>query len=568
MDAPADDVAPQVATDDVRLGSTAVQLALKFPEWIERRVEHVSYLDRDTTRTAKGVMFRWRHPGFFLAGAEPQPDDFVYVPLDLLTKAPLTGLQGMRPDGSPFPILPFKRSTELASAGITAVVWGRSIAIRNGRGLEDPDSLRILDAIVRSPPEIAAPLLRVLDDRDSELGQVLKTHSEIRGLLEELAENIMLLAPAKYRPDEEAVYRYTYCEAISRREHDPGEHDPGARRGGELPGKVFALLGYQDVSIRHPNLSFGLSESYHFEVEAPGEARLSAVRLRGKYELPDGSTAPALVAESGGSPIVDLHARRPTELAFGSGEASQPRTRPPILPQLAANATVAEALKAAADARASDTRRSDRGYAEVQLQADPLGTFVAATVVSVLTAILLGVAVTRLPELDGDSSAALLLALPVLTLGFLTRPGEHAFATRLLSGIRAMSLLVGICSLVLAAIVAGGFVDHGTAGPPSYSCKARVDPPASTGSRPRPPIKATLGNTVLRCRPVVPETTATRVAPGAQYTADAAAGLAGLLALILLGGWIATCMRARAAARARMPPKPLAVRENAVPTSS
>jgi hypothetical protein len=172
-------------------------------------------------------------------------------------------------------------------------------------------------------------------------------------------------------------------------------------------------------------------------------------------------------------------------------------------------------------------------------------------VVSVLTAILLGAAVTRLPELDGESSAALLLALPVLTLGFLTRPGEHAFATRLLSGIRAMSLLVGICSLVLAVIVASGFVDHGTTGPPSYSCKARVDPPARAGSKRSPPVRATLGNTVLHCRAIVPESTATRVAPGAQYTADAAAAVAGLLAFVLLGGWIATCVRSRRAAEAR-----------------
>jgi hypothetical protein len=193
----ADDAAPPSPRSDERLGGIAVQLALKFPEWIERRVEHVSYLDRDTTRKAQGVMFRWRLPHFFLAGATPQQDELVYVPLDLLTKAPLTGLQGMRPDGSPFPILPFRRSTALASAGITTVVWGRSVATREGRGLEDDNSLRILDAIVSSPPEIARPLLRVLDDPHSELGEILATHSEIRGLLEELAENFMLLAPAE-----------------------------------------------------------------------------------------------------------------------------------------------------------------------------------------------------------------------------------------------------------------------------------------------------------------------------------------------------------------------------------
>ena len=80
MQVSADDVARTSPTSDERLGGIAVQLALKFPEWIERRVEHVSYLDRDMTRKAQGVMFRWRRPDFFLAGATPQRDELVCAP--------------------------------------------------------------------------------------------------------------------------------------------------------------------------------------------------------------------------------------------------------------------------------------------------------------------------------------------------------------------------------------------------------------------------------------------------------------------------------------------------------
>jgi hypothetical protein len=116
-----------------------------------------------------------------------------------------------------------------------------------------------------------------------------------------------------------------------------------------------------------------------------------------------------------------------------------------------------------------------------------------------------------------------------------------------------MSLLVGVCSLVLAVIVAGGFVDHGTAGPPGYSCKARVDPPTRPGARPARPVKATLTNTVLHCRAIVPETTATRVVPGAEYTAYGVATVGGLVALILLGAWIATWVRSRRSRLSRRP---------------
>ena len=202
--------------NDEQLGGIAARLAAEFPRWLERRIEHVTYLDATMTRWSVGVMFQWPQKEFFLDGATPEPGNLVYVPLDLLTKGQPIGLEGVRPDGSPFPILPFSRSADLASAGVSALVWSRFEALR-GREL-GADSLRTLDAIVRSPPRLAERLLDVIQDASSDLGVVLKAHDEVRGLLEELGSNVILLAPAVYQPGEAVVYRYNYCEPAPRKD--------------------------------------------------------------------------------------------------------------------------------------------------------------------------------------------------------------------------------------------------------------------------------------------------------------------------------------------------------------
>ncbi len=53
------------------------------------------------------------------------------------------------------------------------------------------------------------------------------------------------------------------------------------------------------------------------------------------------------------------------------------------------------------------------------------------------------------------AAASTLLVVPALMIVFASRPGEHALVTRLLSGVRLMMLLVGACSVVAAAGVAG-----------------------------------------------------------------------------------------------------------------
>jgi hypothetical protein len=503
---------------EVQLGVIAVTLALRFPEWLQRRVERLTYLDDVTVRNSGGVMLRWPEPEFFPEGARPQAGQMVYVPLTLLTKDPLIRLDGICPDGSPFPILPFGRTAALASMGITTLVWDLSQKTRK-RGLDD-GTVEIMDAVAAAPAALARPALKILKDPQSELSQVLAEHNELRGLFEELAESLLMLAPAIYEPGREAVYRYTYCKRLPW--EDPGDHRLAA---------MLAMLGYADVRGGYRGLSLGWSASYHFEVEAPAEVRLSRVRLYGTYDRPPGQPpVTALLDEDGETPVVDLHGRRPTEQAFTSPDLMHPR--PPRSAPPAGDLTASDALQAIRRGLPTPVSRSDRGYATIRFRPDPFGTFLVATVTSCLTALLLVAARTRLPELDGQISAALLLALPILALGYLTRAGEHSFATRLLRGVRVTALVVGMCSLLVACVLGGGFIRHPPARAPNYTCSDH-----------RVQWRPGEYRLVWRCIAKTPAVEKSTVPSGVEIVVDIATLLATILALVLLGGWVSTRWR-------------------------
>jgi hypothetical protein len=516
-----------VLADD-KLGVIAAQLAFRFPDWIQRRIERVSYPDRSMTRWNVGVMIRWPKLDFF--AGELRGGERIYVPLDLLTKDPLTGLDGRYPDGSPFPILPFQRSTELAASGITTLIWALCEETR-----KEPlsvESVAQIDAVVTAPPTLAKRLLaEVLRPNSTQLATVLSERSQFRGLLQELSKNVMFLAPATYYPETEVVYRYTYSRPLLSKD--------------SWYTRAAAVLGLVDTTMKHPDLSLGWSHSYHFEVDAPAEVRITRARLwQREREDGHGKHGRALLAEAGGSPVVALHARRPTEDAIKDGQAANPDVRPPVLPEPPEKANAVQLLDAARRSQATPSDRADTGYARVRLRLDPAGTFFVATVVSCITALLLVGARPRLVRLDGQTAAALLLALPILTLGYLTRPGEHSLATRLLSIIRLAALVVGICSLLVAAILAGGFVKHSGGKSARYSCTSQIED-RSIKRAPRASWRTTADPDATRmsCANVPGVASQSSLKPAAQNVADVATWLAVGLAAMLLIGWLWTRVR-------------------------
>lgn len=259
--------------------------------------------------------------------------------------------------------------------------------------------------------------------------------------------------------------------------------------------------------------------------------RLARARLFGSYVDSSGSKRVTVaIAEDGDNPVVDLHAKRPTAQTLRLAEEYKAKSwwKRMFKRKPGAAPLPADPLAAAAASAPTPVARSDRGFARVSFRPRISGPFIAAVITSVLTSALLIGARTRLPELDGQVGSAVLLALPVLAAGYLTRSGEHAFATRLLAGVRASTLLVGVCSLIVAAILGGGFIDKGQPTPARLTCT-----PANSAER--------LGRTrELRCvseRQTAPEP---KVPKGVQHVVDAATVIAVGFSCILLVGLLRT----------------------------
>ncbi|MEJ7784469.1 MAG: hypothetical protein WKF96_06670 [Solirubrobacteraceae bacterium] len=499
-----------------QLASIAVRLALSFPEWVERRVEHVVYLDDTTVRHRESVTLRWPEPEFFVEEARPAKGQTIYVPLDVIAKRPMIEVDVAQPDGSTFAILSTRRNGQIGASGITSAIWYQSEQQRNGQGLS-PDTLKLIEAAVQAPSAQAAELLGVLDDTTTELGDVLKEPDEFRGLLRELGTSFLLLAPAKYEPGVETVLKYSYSQAL------PWKH---------TLRNITATFGLADFRSDLSRLSLGYGESYHIEVDAPDDVRLARARLFGSYVDSNGSDRVTVaIAEAGDNPVIDLHAKRPTaaRLRLAEEYCDKPRWKQPLTKTPGEPPPPRDALQAAAAAAPTPVVRSDRGFAQVSFRPRVAGPFLAAVVISILTSALLVGARTRLPELDGQVGSAVLLALPVLAAGYLTRSGEHAFATRLLAGVRAAALGVGVCSLVVAGVLGGGFVEEKPQQSPAVTCR-----PANDDHR--------LGRArELRCVADPPRgTPEATVHDGVQTVVDGATWLAVFLSALLLCGLLRT----------------------------
>ena len=112
------------------------------------------------------------------------------------------------------------------------------------------------------------------------------------------------------------------------------------------------------------------------------------------------------------------------------------------------------------------THRSDTARLVVRLHARRGGAFGTVTAAAAVTAAALVVAADRAPRLDEQTSAAVLLIVPTVLLAYLTRPGEHIYATRLLLGVRLLGGIAALCSLAFAVMLGTGFFDTDGGNPP------------------------------------------------------------------------------------------------------
>lgn len=206
-------------------------------------------------------------------------------------------------------------------------------------------------------------------------------------LVDDLARNFLVLTPIE-DPAQRRVIKLSFLESF--------------RRPSYIPLRV---LGWRKTELKFVTGGAGMARSYHCEIGAPErleimQANLSEIRASG----------------------AKINDRRS---ACGNRVHLQLTNVP------------------------SDTN----AVLQADLRATRRGLPSMSAVLGVAVSLLLtaGVVFHASALKAGDTTAALLVAIPALLAAYLSRPGEHELATRLLIGIRWLTALIGLLVFIAAA---------------------------------------------------------------------------------------------------------------------
>lgn len=422
------DLAPAVHVDHDLLAAIALKLAREYAAWVRRRVERITYVADETLR---------RHMSVDFVLPYPDPDDrndpfgrlpvgsSVLIPLSLPPKEPLTNLDVVDETGTSLSVLNTRDNGRVATIAL------KSLISQQGHELESDQEAIIQRVVTQPAAEAAAALAEATPWLD---GVVPRNHSA-RALIEDLVEAYMLLVPVRYTPGQHRIIKWSVdipqpWETVG----EPSDHY-------WLP-RTLEWLGVLEKIRTVGPLSIGLAESYHIEIVAPeevivSEAFLSTRRWAPGDEHSDPVASVALQQERAHLNIATLASREDAEKA-----------------------------------------RGDRGIAIFRLRARRSGTFVALAITSVIMAIVITIVATGIGRIDVTTAVAVLLVFPAVVAAYLARPGEHAFATRLLAGGRVTALLSASCSLIVAALLATGVLHerHKLMSAATISCRAQPAP--------------------------------------------------------------------------------------------
>lgn len=412
---------PGLALTHAQLGSIAVHLAATFPAWVRRRKTAIEVLDADTGRSRQSVDFRLCD-GDFPAGAVPRPGDRIYVPVDIAPKDPLTSFSVMDEDGRPLSLLNTRENIALAAAGLSAY----------------------LDGVTQHDPAIAAgafedaarDVVGATDDAAgyatfvtaiTQIGAVLPPNAIIWPLLTELAGGFIMLVPLTYEPDAHRLLKIELVDALE------------VSQGRPLRS-LAASFGFASRRLPFTDRPIGWAESTHFEISEPDEL----VLVRGRLAVTQTDKGGQVRTQSEHRVV---HRRSPMTLSVAVLDRENPLIG-----------------------------REDTATIEVLLRSRPGGMFLSVLTTALVAAGVLLTLAPGLKDLDGETSAAVLLAVPALLLGYLNRPGEHALATRLLVGIRTLGLSAALAALAAAVSIAGGnIVEPAPAARQVVDCRPEVE---------------------------------------------------------------------------------------------
>lgn len=502
------------------LGIIAAHLAMTFPVWVSRRKTTFSFVDDMTIRQHQSVDFQFPLADQFPHEAQPQRGQLIFVPISTGDKrSPLLNFDLYDADGRSLTLLNANDTAGLAARGMNAMVNGL-IDERSVSGVEPDSQLDTLRKIASYSPDEAVRLADRELSAGTPLGRILAREDTYRSLVEELADSYLMLVPLAYDPGANMLVKWCYDGPSDWHSFSP--RYPFKR----LAVSLWSAIGVADKRHGFSGLSIGWAQSTHIAIEPPEGVNLGVARL--DCQQWDSRSRRRVFIRGRrmvfGSHAVDLHVGPRCD--FDKHDPDPDNRQRALENMLAA--------------------RSDSARVVLRLRPSTATLIIPSVLASLATVAALWLAFFQLPRLDGQASAALLLLFPATVAAFLSRSGEHGYATRLLQGVRWSVATVAVCALAAVGVIAGGLVREQSDGRSHATVRCTGD-----SAMARPPAAAGVRRGTLDCvtRPARRDTP--RISGTATTVVFAAAGVSSLFTAGPMLGMILTLWIGRARQRTR-----------------
>jgi hypothetical protein len=242
---------------DLGLGAALFGLHVDMERWINRRVEHVLFLDDRSYRRSISVdvSTQWQSRSAWLRSPR-------LLPISLLRKHALIGFDLRDEQGASLPMLTREQNASAAWSMLCALA--HFIARERGEKLREEvvEDIRVLTGCFSK--KASESLERLWSARiGSRIRTTLYEDETFRGLAEDLSSNFLLLVEVPDLKTNRRVFKYSYIERFEWPEF-------------HLPKR----LGWQSTYFEIEVPAVGQSQSYHFEVEAPAGLTIESAELR------------------------------------------------------------------------------------------------------------------------------------------------------------------------------------------------------------------------------------------------------------------------------------------------
>jgi len=409
-------------------------------QWVDRRVEAVALAGERRFRRRMSV--DCHVPPDVVDLASDLGFDRFFVPLRVVTKRPLLAFDLRLGDVS-VPLLTRQQSAMAARAVLHAAVeeLGHDLTI---------EIVAALDQLATSDHPGGATALRMLDLDDDAAGAVrlgrTTTPADLaRWAITTFDNNYLLLA-------------------------DVGLHDIRRRTlfkitqdiGSTLKGPSHTLPWRSAIAWDPTSFVFDVPDvtaatTYLFQFETPDGLMAAGGELFGASLADDPEPDDDDLAIEGEA----WHASAAGDGRLLAGGTASGRAQPDadvvvVGGRRPFGAAASQGAVLGLQAHLHEVPEADTYNAEVLVRASPDGLLRASAVSACFSAVLLFLATlvaNRLGAARADSSAALLLVLPGVISTYLARPGEHHLVSRLLLGVRTLTVASGMVVYVAAAVV-------------------------------------------------------------------------------------------------------------------